>query len=260
MKTIIDNLKNQIKDADFILVGIGEEFNIKPEEIEEYKNYMEGIGSGIEEWMHPYIEKIYLRDYESKEVKRAYDVLESLLENKNYYIVSTCLDDYIYNMEFKKDRIVTPCGGYRFEQCIENCEKQIWEADEKILNEIYHNLALSDSINRIKKPICNQCGNDIVFNNIKADKYEEKGYLEQWDNYTKWLQGTLNKKLCVIELGVGMQFPTVIRWPFEKIVFYNQKSSLFRIHSKLYHLTEEIKDRGYSINKNPVDFLINRFV
>ena len=82
----------------------------------------------------------------------------------------------------------------------------------------------------------------------------------QWEKYMKWLQGTVNRKLCVLELGVGMLYPTVIRWPFEKVVYFNQKSNIFRIHSKLYQLTEEIKDRGYKIEKKPMDFLINWFV
>ena len=88
----------------------------------------------------------------------------------------------------------------------------------------------------------------------------EEGYLEQWNKYMRWLQGTVNKRLCVLELGVGMQYPTVIRWPFERVTFINEKSSMFRIHSKLYHLTEEIKGRGYKIQEKPIDFLINWFV
>ena len=100
----------------------------------------------------------------------------------------------------------------------------------------------------------------MVYNNIKVQNYVEEGYLELWNRYKKWLQGTVNRKLCVLELGVGMKYPSVIRWPFEKIVFFNQKSSFFRVHSKLYQLTEEISERGYKIKEKPIDFLINRFV
>ena len=44
----------------------------------------------------------------------------------------------------------------------------------------------------------------------------EEGYQKQWEKYTKWLQGTLNKKLCILELGVELNLPSIIRWPFEK--------------------------------------------
>ena len=95
----------------------------------------------------------------------------------------------------------------------------------------------------------------LVFNNIDAEKYNEEGYLRKWMIYKKWLQGTVNKNLCILELGVGMNYPSVIRWPFEKIAFYNQKSELFRVHSRLYQITEEIKDRGYGICQKPEDFI-----
>ena len=63
------------------------------------------------------------------------------------------------------------------------------------------------------------------------------------DVVERYLQGTINKKVCLLEIGVGMKYPSVIRWPFEKITFYNQKSELFRVHSRLYQISEEIKDR-----------------
>ena len=76
-----------------------------------------------------------------------------------------------------------------------------------------------------------------------------------WQIYNKWLQGTINKKLCILELGVGMRFPTVIRWPFEKVTYFNQKATLFRVHSKLYQITEEIKDRSFGIESDPMEIL-----
>ncbi len=76
-------------------------------------------------------------------------------------------------------------------------------------------------------------------------------YWQQWDDYTKWLQGTLHKKLLVMELGVGLRYPTVIRFPFEKIVYFNRKAQLLRIHDKLYQLPAELNGRGISIQADP---------
>ena len=75
----------------------------------------------------------------------------------------------------------------------------------------------------------------------------------------KWLQGTLNHKICIIELGVGMKYPSVIRWPFEKTAFFNNKAFFFRIHKKLYHLTEELNAKGRAVAQNPIEFLTNSF-
>ena len=72
----------------------------------------------------------------------------------------------------------------------------------------------------------------------------------------KWLQGTLNRKLFILELGVGMRFPTVIRWPFEKAAFYNKRACFCRVNEKLYHLTEELAEKGWGISQNAIDWLL----
>lgn len=77
-----------------------------------------------------------------------------------------------------------------------------------------------------------------------------------WETYTKWLQGTLNRNLVILELGVGMELPQLIRFPFEKVAYFNQKSCLYRVHSHLYQMTEEMKERGYSVPMHPVTLLL----
>jgi len=76
----------------------------------------------------------------------------------------------------------------------------------------------------------------------------------------KWLQGTINKKVCILELGVGMKYPTVIRWPFERVAFINEKAKFIRVHDYLNQLTEEIKEKAVSVKANPVELLRNQIV
>ena len=94
--------------------------------------------------------------------------------------------------------------------------------------------------------LCPHCKAPLTGNTIKADQYIEEGYLPQWAAYTKWLAGTLNKKLVILELGVGFQTPTVVRWPFEKTAFFNQKSYMYRINEKFSQITEELKAVSYT--------------
>ena len=60
----------------------------------------------------------------------------------------------------------------------------------------------------------------------------------------------------MLELGVGFKTPTVIRWPFEKTVFFNKKAWLFRVHQELFQTSEEIKEKSTPIAKDSVEFLI----
>lgn len=261
---IKDMVLKSVNEAEMVLVGIGEEFCIDTEAFEdsrEYAAFMEKTGGESRyQWMIPFLEKIYREKNKDDKVTAAYNALGALLQDKNYFIVSVRMDDFIYDADIKKDKIVTPCGGYRFWQCPEGCGQRIFEEDEHLSDEISDCLEGNRKFEEIEIPSCPVCGRQLVHNNIKAYNYVEEGYLKAWDAYKKWLQGTVNRKLCVLELGVGMQYPGVIRWPFEKMVFFNQKSVLFRVHSKLYQLTEEIRDRGYKIKEKPIDFLLNRFV
>lgn len=261
---IKDIILETIKDAELVLVGIGEEFGEIADKLEESWEYSVFVqktgGEGRFQWMVPFLEEIYARNNRSDRVKAAYKVLEGLLQGKNYFIVSTRIDDCIYDTELEKEKIVTPCGGYRFWQCADGCEHTVYKRNGQLLKKINDYLEGKGNLEEIEVPLCSTCGKQMIHNNIKAQNYVEEGYLEEWNNYRRWLQGTVNRKLCVLELGVGMKYPSVIRWPFEKMIFFNQKSTLFRVHSKLYQLTEEIKDRGYKIEEKPIDFLINRFV
>lgn len=75
---------------------------------------------------------------------------------------------------------------------------------------------------------------------------------ENWNDYMKWLSFTLNRHLLVVELGVGFSNPMVIRFPFEKTVFLNQKSKMYRVHPVLPQVTAEIAERGTAIQENPL--------
>ena len=66
---------------------------------------------------------------------------------------------------------------------------------------------------------------------------------------------TMNRELLVWELGEGFKVPTVIRWPFEKTVFFNRKSRMYRVHQTLSQVTEEIKERAVAVAENSVGWI-----
>ena len=103
---------------------------------------------------------------------------------------------------------------------------------------------------------CPHCKERVVFNQVTCDKYNESGYMAQWVAYRNWLQRTINQNLCILELGVGMKYPTIVRWPFEKIAFCNNKASFIGVHSFLYQLSEELHGKGISIEADPIKFIL----
>lgn len=100
------------------------------------------------------------------------------------------------------------------------------------------------------------CGSEAQGNVVTDPDYDESKYLPQWQFYMNWLSTTIGKKLLILELGVGMKYPSVIRMPFERLAMFNQKAKIVRIHSKLAQLPDEIQEKGLCISENTVDFLI----
>ena len=202
-----------ISDAELVLIGIGEEYELGNMELSKDNN-------------------------EAQTILKLYMELAELIKDKNYFIISLCTDGYIRKCGLKNERIVEPCGNYNYMQCSEKCTNDLYEAGSEY-------------------KMCPKCNKPLVHNRIEeaGANYVEEGYLEQWKLYKKWLQGTVNRKVCILEIGVGMRYPSVIRFPFEKIVYFNQKASFYRIHSRLYQITEEIKEKSYGIPAKALELL-----
>lgn len=171
------------------------------------------------------------------EVMKAYESLYQIIKEKDYFIVTTNTDGAIFDSSLDVERIVAPCGNVNWKQCERACTKDIWEAFE------------------VPEGICPHCGAPLIGNTVEAELYIEEGYLPRWETYTKWLTTTLNRKLVVLELGENFKRPTVIRWPFEKTVFFNRKSYFYRVNGVLSQISEEIKERASGIAENSVDWI-----
>lgn len=245
--------------AEKILVGLGEEFQYDWSALLEDSRYQE-IEKEISDreeyvWITPFLQKMILSRPTQNKWRMAYGNLREMLEGKDYFIVSLCMDDYIYATGFDESRIVTPCGGFRRMQCDQNCRRVLSDIPGESYAAVMKYYRKELPIQALQEPVCRYCGSKLRYNQLGVTKYAEEGYLESWGEYTRWLQGTVNRNLCVLELGVGMEYPMVVRFPFEKIVLYNQKAFLYRVHSRLYQVGEGIGDRGMGIQANAIDFM-----
>ena len=102
------------------------------------------------------------------------------------------------------------------------------------------------------------CGSDRAGNVITNSDYDESGYLPQWQAYQTWLGNTLNRDLVILELGVGFSYPSVLRFPDEKMTFFNQKSTLVRVHSELSQVPKEIAERSIMVAESPVELFMGK--
>lgn len=220
MENVKTEVMEKIKEAQKVLIGIGKEWALREDEKE--------------------IRFRHLSDPAQAELKAAYEALYDLIRDKDYYIVTTLTDGAVYEVPFDKNRIVAPCGNIHWRQCSKACTKDIWEESE------------------VPDDVCPHCKAPLTGNTIKAETYIEEGYLPRWKEYMKWQTGTINRSLVILELGEGFATPTVMRWPFEKIIYFNQKSRLYRINESFYQLPKEAEERGVSVHENSVRWMLEK--
>lgn len=213
-------VREKIKEAQKVLIGIGKEWALRDDEKD--------------------IRFRHLSDPAQSELMEAYKSLYELIKEKDYYIVTTLTDGAVYEIPFDKNRIVAPCGNIHWRQCSKACTKDIWEEGE------------------VPDDICPHCKAPLTGNTLKAETYIEEGYLPRWKDYMKWQTGTINRSLVILELGEGFSTPTVMRWPFEKIIYFNQKSKLYRINENFYQLPKEAEKRGVSVHENSVRWMLEK--
>lgn len=247
MQQYLDKMKKNIQEADLVVVGLGEEWNIslKEQSGERFQRLKEELAQFPQyQWLLPYFYDKLTDDT----LKKAYQSLFAMLEGKNYYVVATTVNKNFVPF-VKEDRFVMPCGTAQ-----QMCDEALSPSSRQT--------AFLESLDRyLAGEICfqeidfvkNEAGEEIPFNNIYASGYKEEGYLPAWNGYMQWLQGTMNRKTCLLELGAGLQFPSVIRFPFEKMAYFNQKAVCFRVNGHLYQLTEEMAERSVSIPVNAVE-------
>ncbi len=262
-------LIEQIANSDLCIIGIGDEWNwvktgIKTDS--RYDQILEYCSKEGNHWLLPIVEYEYAYYNHNNRIGKAYKGLRSLIGDKEYFVISdTFLQDCLL-FGFDKERCVFPCGNYRYLQT-NNVNDPLLDAED---TEEFMDIVMS--VHSIIQKLDGNIGEDSTFSKPIRDgkelhlnqkrqeysqsKYNETAYMENWEKYMKYLTGTLNSNLLLLELGVGLDYPTVIRWPFEKVTFVNKKAHLVRVHGKLYHHTPEIADKTDSIQRNSVDYIL----
>lgn len=258
------SLKYLVEESDLVLVGIGEEWGFKleylndPFVVKEIQDNKETAS-----WLLPYIEYYYLNKINTDNRSENYKKLRNIIGEKEHFLISTVHDSLAIDAGFSVDRAVFPCGNFDYLQGIHNDTGRLYKIEDipnfdSLMDQIEKLFAHEISIKDIVPIYLND--EQIIFNQknieIKGEIYNEQAYLENWQKYMDWLMTTMNRRLLILEFGVGMNYPTVIRFPFEKLTYVNNRARMIRVHNKLYQLTKEISEKSQGVQMNSIDFIM----
>ena len=104
-------------------------------------------------------------------------------------------------------------------------------------------------------PYCPVCGEPMDIN-IRKDSFfvEDDKWHEMSDRYYDFLNG-IEGKFVFLEIGVGFNTPTIIRFPFEQMTYNNDDATLIRLNLDYPQAIEENKDKTISFDENVEEIL-----
>ncbi|WP_026508859.1 hypothetical protein [Butyrivibrio sp. MC2013] len=257
-------IKSAIEESSKILVGIGDEWRISDEYMSDDPIYGPAYikaGKMADQMLMSALIYHKLRKCKDPRIE-ALEKLKDILKGKDYFVISSLYDssEQVYNLFGEYS--VFPFGTMAKMQAKTDSQGEITISEgSKILSEIMKDIdALLNkelSIAEIQRRIAKS---GLVFNQKRADMrdtaYNENGYLTAWQRYQDFISSTMGKDLLILELGVSLDNPGVIRFPFEKMAYYNNKAYLVRINERLFQVSKEISDKALSVSDNSYSFIM----
>src|SRR5690554_6224978 len=128
-----------------------------------------------------------------------YKKLLQIVKDKDYFVITSNCDRQFMRTGFPMNRVFEAQGSYDRLKCMKSCTKETWEIKpfiDKLLPLIDSETFMISDESAI--PACPYCGAPLF---AAVRDYEE--YEEEQNRYLDWVESTIGKKLCILEIGVG---------------------------------------------------------
>ena len=259
----IELARDRIKEADAVVIGAGAGLSAAagidysgPEFRKEFADYVQKYGfrdlysSGFYDF--PTEEERWTRwarhirfTLLSRDAMPLYKDLLRIVQGKDFFVITTNVDEQFRKAGFPADRIFEVQGDYGRMQCSVACHEKTYD-NTKVVNAINahaHDMTVDTGF----VPVCPVCGGPMdVYLRVNQYFVEDKRWHEAAGRYEKFITSRINTRLVLLEIGVGMNTPSIIRYPFERITYSDKKATLIRLNSDWPDGAMEIAERTIS--------------
>lgn len=264
---------DMIQKADYVLMGAGAGLSTAAGAVyggtwfeKNFKEFKEKYGNGpymqdmYSAGFHPYPDEESFWGYWSKQailggidldVTPLYKDILKLLKDKRTFCLSTNADGQFQKAGYKEEQIFCTQGDYFHIQCQKACHQRTYNAVKlfKQMDQARKNCQIPTYM----VPKCPICGGPMTMN-LRCDQYfvQDEAWYQAEKRFGDFLNEALKsqKKLLLLELGVGFNTPTIIRFPFEKLVKENKQVNLIRLNLNEAVIPESIEQQAVGINKD----------
>ena len=213
---------------------------------------------------------IYLNRF-SPFLKNTYYILYEILKEKNYFILTSNADHLFQRAGFDKRRLYYMQGDMGLMQCKKPCHfinydnyeiikdmliDQGFSFDKKGELIVGNNIKIE--INEKLIPKCPKCGGEMDFN-LRGDYnfVQDEGWYEHRKLYSDFIDKYKNEDILYIEIGVGYDTPSIIKYNFWSQVSNNKKAKFVSINLEEIELPENIRNQSLVLVED-ADIIINK--
>ena len=265
----IERAAKLIREADFVLIGAGAgmstaagaEYGGKFFE-ENFAEFQQVYGKG------PYMQDMYsagfypFPDQESKwgywshqallagadlDVTPLHRTLLDALRGKKLFLLSTNADHQFEKAGLPVEQIFQTQGSYNLIQCKRGCHPKTYDAVGlfRQMERARRNAKIPSEL----VPRCPVCGGDMEMN-LRVDNcfVEDEDWHAAEERFSRFLSECREGKTVLLELGVGFNTPTIIRFPFEKLTRQHENVSLVRLSRSKAMVPASLGERAVGIN------------
>lgn len=263
----IDRAAKNIRNTDCVIIGAGAGASTAAGIQYGGKRFTDNFAEFIKKYGEYYMTDMYAAGfypYPSEEAKWGYwskhalmnrfdppalplyTELYDIVKNKEYFVLTTNVDHQFYKAGFDEKRIFATQGDYGKIQCQKACHPKTYDAKDlfRKMDKARRDCLIPSEL----VPKCPVCGGNMAMN-LRCDNYfvEDEAWHEAADRYAGFLEQHKDKKVVLLELGVGFNTPIIIRFPFEKMVRENSSYSLIRLNMDEAVVPESFGKRAIGI-------------
>ncbi len=145
--------------------------------------------------------------------KPVYEKLLRLVADKDYFVITTNVDHCFQKAGFDKKRLFYMQGDYGLFQCSEPCCRKTYDNEIRIRKMLEEQKDMRVSAELI--PYCPICGKPMTMNlHCDATFVQDDGWYRASQRYKEFLEQHKGLRVLFLELGVGMNTPAIIKFPF----------------------------------------------
>ena len=257
----IERLKAALQDCDAVVIGAGSGlstaagFTYTGERFEQhFSDFAQKYGirdmySGgfypfatpEEHWAY-WSRYIYINRYQDAP-KPVYENLFKLVQDKDYFAITTNVDHCFQKAGFDKKRLFYTQGDYGLFQCSEPCCQETFDNEAVICEMVkrQENMKIPTGL----LPTCPHCGKPLTMNLRCDDTFvEDEGWHRAAERYENFLRTRAGQKILFLELGVGYNTPVIIKYPFWQMTAKNPNAIYACINQGQAVCPPEIKKRS----------------